>query len=310
MATMTWTRLRRVVASRGFTPATWLPAASEARQHETVIRLARIVEPGPFEPKAVGAPEPWPGMVAFLEGTQRYEVMSYASTTPVVVAEVAAAVMERREKKLYPAEEARRRLVIARPSVLDSLGDLVDDHETVALSEDTPAHPVQEFQLASRVVDQARSRLEAEVGLRYRNRSNAWLIVDGALAVNPLWACDPRMIGVVKTHPTFPFEGSNLEQYRHMPAGCRSPIFMPPGNEISPVYSWGLRLWPWEGRDALHGLIRVEAAPNEQTVAQVDELSRWILAERAPVSTPDTRWDRLLYGVRAVEEYLRSSGER
>ncbi|HSE67337.1 MAG TPA: hypothetical protein VLB12_10130 [Gemmatimonadales bacterium] len=45
-------------------------------------------------------------------------------------------------------------------------------------------------------------------------------------------------------------------------------------------------------------------------MTHVDELSRWILAERAPVSTPDSRWDRLLYGIRAVEEYLRSSGER
>ena len=250
-------------------------------------------------------------MVAFLEGTQRYEVMSYASTAPVVVAEVAAAVMERREKKLYPAEEARRRLVIARPSVLDSLGDLVDDHETVVLSEDTPAHPVQEFQLASRVVDQARTRLEMEVGLRYRKRSSAWLIVDGPLSVNPLRASDPRMIGVVKTHPTFPFEGSDLDAVpAHAGCGSRSPIFVPPGNEISPVYSWGLRLWPWEGKDVLHGLVRVEAAPTDQTLAQVDELSRWILAERAPLSTPDTRWDRLLYGIRAVEEYLQSSGER
>ena len=60
----------------------------------------------------------------------------------------------------------------------------------------------------------------------------------------------------------------------------------------------------------MHGLIRVEAAPTEQTVATVDELSRWLLAERAPVSTPDNRWDRLLCGIRAVEEYLRSSGER
>jgi hypothetical protein len=45
-------------------------------------------------------------------------------------------------------------------------------------------------------------------------------------------------------------------------------------------------------------------------VAHVDELSRWILAERAPVSTPDVRWDRLLHGIRAVEEYLGASGER
>ncbi len=40
-----------------------------------------------------------------------------------------------------------------------------------------------------------------------------------------------------------------------------------------------------------------------------DQLSRWLLAERSPLSAPDPRWDRLLYGIRAVEQYLRVSGE-
>ena len=103
MPTMTWTRLRRVVASKGFTPATWIPAASEARVPETMIRPVRMIEPGAFVARPVGLAETWPGMVAFLDGTQRYEVMSYASNTPVVVAEVAAAIMERRERRLQPA---------------------------------------------------------------------------------------------------------------------------------------------------------------------------------------------------------------
>jgi hypothetical protein len=84
-------------------------------------------------------------------------------------------------------------------------------------------------------------------------------------------------------------------------------VFAPAGREVAPVYSWALRLWPWEGKDLLHGLIRIEAAPCPETLSEADQLSRWLLAERSPVSTPDPKWDRLLYGIRSVEEYLRVS---
>jgi hypothetical protein len=40
-------------------------------------------------------------------------------------------------------------------------------------------------------------------------------------------------------------------------------------------------------------------------IERADELSRWILAERAPLSRPNPRWDRLLYGIAAVERHLR-----
>jgi hypothetical protein len=248
--------------------------------------------------------------VAFLDGIQRYEVMAYAGASPVVVAEIAAAVLERRERQLHQAEVARRRLVIARPRVLEQLGDAIEGHAAIALTDEGPAHPVHDFQLARREVDAARGRLEVELGHRYRATSTAWLIVDGSLSESPRWAADERMIGVAKSHATLPFSDSDLEQYLRLPAGSRSPVFQPAGSEIAPVYSWALRLWPWEGKDLLHGLIRVEAAPTLDTLAQADQLSRWLLAERAPVSTPDPRWDRLLYGIRAVEEYLRASGER
>ena len=37
-------------------------------------------------------------------------------------------------------------------------------------------------------------------------------------------------------------------------------------------------------------------------------IEHWLglLAERAPLSTPDPRWDRLLYGIHAVERHLRA----
>jgi hypothetical protein len=116
------------------------------------------------------------------------------------------------------------------------------------------------------------------------------------------------MLGVSKSHATLPFDGGDLERYLRLPVGARSPVFQPAGREVAPVYSWALRLWPWEGKDLLHGLVRIEAAPGEATLRQVDQLSRWLLAERSPVSTPDPRWDRLLYGVHRVEAYLRTGG--
>jgi hypothetical protein len=57
----------------------------------------------------------------------------------------------------------------------------------------------------------------------------------------------------------------------------------------------------------LHGLVRVEVAPVNGGTDTANQLSRWILAERAPVSAPDRRWDRLLYGIYSVEQYLKAS---
>src|SRR5436309_325321 len=71
-----------------------------------------------------------------------------------------------------------------------------------------------------------------------------------------------------------------------------------------------LRLWPWEGNDLLYGLLRVEARPDPASVALASELSGWLVAERAPLATPATRWDRLLYPLHNVEEYLKARAPR
>jgi hypothetical protein len=76
------------------------------------------------------------------------------------------------------------------------------------------------------------------------------------------------------------------------------------------VHAWALRLWPWEGRDLLYGLVRIEVAPANGTPETADLFSRRLIAERAPISTPDPRWDRLLYGIHAVEMYLKAGGGR
>jgi hypothetical protein len=76
------------------------------------------------------------------------------------------------------------------------------------------------------------------------------------------------------------------------------------------VYSWYLRLWPWEGNDLLYGLLRIEARADAATIAAATATSGWLLAERAPLATPDTRWDRLLYPIHDVETYLKARAPR
>ena len=60
------------------------------------------------------------------------------------------------------------------------------------------------------------------------------------------------------------------------------------------------------------GLLRVETAlPDkiaspQQVADHATLVSRWILAEMMPLSLPDSRWDKMVYGIRDCEEFLRA----
>ncbi len=299
------TALGRALAAAGLTPARGLPDASEGRAEEAAVRPARLVEHPALETRAVGPAEPWPGVVAFLDGVQRHAVAAYAGSAPLILAEVAAGVRERRERVLRTAQVRRRRLALGRPAVLEIAAAALPDHDPVPIPAEEPLHPVRDLVAARRAVDQARGALEVELGERYLRDAPGWLVVDGSLSESPALASSPRALGVAKSHATLPFEGGDLDRYLRLPAGHRTSVFAPASRSVAPVYGWALRLWPWEGRDLLHGLVRVEAAPTEETLGLADRLSRWILRERAPLSTPDPRWDRLLYGIHDVEVFLR-----
>jgi hypothetical protein len=60
----------------------------------------------------------------------------------------------------------------------------------------------------------------------------------------------------------------------------------------------------------LFGLVRIEARPDPETVRTASATSGWLVRERAPVSTPDARWDRLLYPIHDVENYLKARAPR
>jgi hypothetical protein len=296
--------IRRRLGARGLTPAAGLPESSRGRAEEACIRPARLVEGEILGYRQVGRAEPWPGVLAFLDGVQRMHLVAYAGAAPIYVAEIAAAVRERRGGRLRTVVNESRALAIARPRALEAAGEVLDGLTTLALAEDEPPHPVRDLTLAGRVLDRARGQLELDVGRRFRRVSDGWLVVDGSLSESPDWATDLRTVGVSKSHSALPFDGADLERYLRLPRGHRTSVFAPESRSVAPVLAWALRLWDWEARDLFHGLVRVEVAPANGDTATADQLSRWLIAERAPLSTPDPRWDRLLYGIHSVGQYL------
>lgn len=287
-------------------PAQGAPPASDGRSDQATIQEAALVEDRTLTAHSLGAAEPWEGPVTFLDGIQRWEVVAYAGSSPIVAATVAAAARKRDGRRFTTAAESRRELLIGRPEALAAAGKVIDDWQTVALDTAEAPHPVGDVVQARVKVEQARAECEREAGRAFRKKDAGWLVVDGTLTDSPDWAADPKMLGVIKSHASLPFGGKELETWLRLPYAHRTSVYSPTSRARAPVYAWAVRLWEWEGKDLLHGLIRVEGAPTPETVAQADHVSRWLLHERAPISTPDMRWDRLLYGIHDVERYLKA----
>ena len=306
MFSIACSRLRREFAARGLVVATGAADAGGGPTDEAVIRPARLVGDTTLRVYPAGPSEPIDSPVAFLDGTQRSDIIGYVGTSPVLIAEIGAAVRERRQRDLRTVVREQALLVIGRAGALDATGDAIAGFERLELDADGQPHPIRELVEARRRLDHRRGNLELHVGDIYRRGSDAWLVVDGSLGVSPGWAADPRCIGVSKSHATLPFDGEDLAAYLRLPAGHRSSIFEP-AQGIAPTRAWGLRLWPWEGKDLFHGLVRVDVAPMNGTPEIADRISRWLLAERSPLAD-GARGDRLLYGIHSVQQHLRASG--
>jgi len=296
-------RCRKRLVATGMAPAAGLPASLALHDEDAVIRLARLLEDQSLRTHALGAAVPFDEPVAFLDGTQRMELLGYAGTAPVALVEVRAAVRQRVRGLFTTAIRERQVYLVGRRSALDAFGEPGDGVEALELPEG-PAHPFRDLGEIRRTVDRVRGNLELGAADAFRRVNQGWLVLDGSLSGSPTLAEDRRAIGIVKGHTTLPFDGADLEQYLRLPPGHRTSLFEPtPG--YRPVVAWALRLWPWEGRDLFHGLVRIEVAPANGTPERADEISRAIMAERLPVSG-GPQWDRLLYGTHTVQQYLRA----
>jgi len=303
------------MVAAGAVPASHVPEESLGRTDLTEVAGAELVEDAELRVHAVDMAAPDPPVVSFLDGIQRWKVTFYDGVVPIVRAHVAGAVRRRAAtRRLRTVGEATREFHVTslnalRPGVraaLEASGvELVDVAEQAA-------QPGRALEAARRAVENARVALEKSLGERHARTlaPEEWLVVDGLLSESAVLADHPRTLGVIKSHGAQYFEGEALTRALTLPALHRSSVFRPRGRARHEVFSWYLRLWPWEGNDLLFGLLRVEACARDAGVAAASATSGWLTRERAPISTPDPRWDRLLYPIHDVETYLKTRAPR
>ena len=302
----------------GVTPASFLPDASVGRQHDPDDATAPVavdvemVEHEDLRVHAV-APQSAPAALSFLDGIQQWKVIGYDGVQPIALAHVAAAVRRRGpDRRLATAAWAARTLVIAPTQVLGEERRAALEAaglETVPVDVDAATQPAQGLEILRREVHSARAGLERKLGEQAVGAldAEAWLVIDGQLAVSAVLAKHPRAVGVIKSHGAQFLSGRHLERALTIPAEHRTSVFrVRGGHGRTEVDSWYLRLWPWEGRDLHYGLLRIEVARGADPGSRAPGISGWLLAERAPLAAPDARFDRLLYPIHDVEAYLRS----
>ncbi len=260
------------------------------------------------------------GFSAFLDGTQESRVLHYADSWPVIYGKVAAVIRVRKNRRLATWRHEVGCRVYAPRKLLsrqwnDALNALpIDVVDTTASTEtNTPAgeHPFAMRDAAIHKVQEDRERAEHMLAERWCNLMHEPLFIDGGISANDRVATEGCVVGVVKSHRTLYAEGDGLQVVLQLRPGQRTTVFRVTSPKRTTVASWYLRLRDPVGRDPMWGLVRVEIAePHVSSESEVreraDEVSRAILSEVTPLSLPDSRWDKMVYGIRDCEEFLRA----
>jgi hypothetical protein len=298
----------------GVVPASHVPEASLGRSDVEEFTGADLIEDPELRVRSIAAAGGFvPRAVAFLDGIEQWRVVGYSGVTPIVRAYVAAAI-RRRGANRRPATvaEAAEEFAVTRLDHLTAAARAALAETAVSVVEltgDDAAHPALALAAARVEVQKARAALERRLAEQYLETlgRDEWLTVDGVLSDSAALSAHPRALGVVKSHGAQYFTGTELERALTLPTGHRTSVFRPRSRGARrEIYAWYLRLWPWEGNDLLYGLLRVEARAHPDTIALASAVSEWLSHERAPLATPDRRWDRLLYAIHDVETYLRA----
>lgn len=277
------------------------------------------------------APFPAVGVDAFLDGVQRSRVVGYVEGSPIVFATVAAVIRERADRQLttWRAPAVRHLVLAERETVGEHVWDALTASgvATYDLTDESGAavHPLATRLRAIDRVNTERETLERRLAAEWCRDEVRWLWIDGGISGNLAIDAGATAFGVVKSHTTLYGEPLAIRRALALTLGQRSPLFLVTHRARRGVASWYLRVHDARDGDPLHGLVRVEVAPpdslfgasdpSRDTVdpeavrwlsSRADQLSRWILADRAPVALPDPRWDTLSYGVYACEQFLKA----
>jgi hypothetical protein len=285
---------------------------------------ARLISATVIEGRALRARRvsdaPVVGFAAFLDGTQQSHVACYLpGGIPIVYGTVGAVIRDRRDQRLFTWRHTiEPRLYASRPNVspgvwrtLTETGIVVHDTSEADAADGSAEHPHALREAAVHRVQKDRELAEQALALDWCSREERTLFIDGGISGAEPVARAACAIGVIKSHRTIYASGEALVTVLGLGYAERSSVFLVTSQKRTSVASWYLRIRDPRGHDPMWGLVRVEvASPGAGSDADVgrraDEVSRWILAEVAPVALPDGRWDKMVYGVRDCEEFLRA----
>ncbi len=277
---------------------------------------ARMV---PGEPEAVFA--------GFLDGIQASRIVGYWQGLPIVHGSVAAVVRARRERRLVTHGNGpliERSLYIPRalvpPTLWDEAEAAANGLAVVDTGDELPGdraasragveggHPTALAERAVHVVEHHRERLERRLAEEWCLATSDPLYIDGSVTGSERVARAGCVVGVIKRHRTLYVAADRLEMIASLAPGERTTAVRLAPARRTPVLSWYLRLRDAAGRDPAWGLVRIEVAELDASgvTARADEVSRWVLAERAPLALPDARWHTMAYGIKDCEEFLRA----
>jgi hypothetical protein len=292
--------------------------ASSSLDAPRLISATVLEGSGPLKARRVFG-GPLPGFKGFLDGTQRSQVAAHLNGIPIVVGTAAAVIRERRNRRMHtwgvPVVETRvyasRDLLGPRSweALTAAYGPRLVD--TTDRTDSAGAHPFTLKDAAYHAVQAHRESLERRLAERWCRTEHDRLFIDGGISGSEAVAVSSCTVGVVKSHRTLYAEGAALAVVLALGHNERSSVFQITSPRRTKVASWYLRLRDPSGRDPMWGLVRVEIAdpePQERHAIgeRADEVSRWILAEASPLSLPDARWDKMVYGIRDCEEFLRA----
>src|SRR5918998_1863304 len=294
----------------------------------------------PPGPRDIGRSDGTSRLCYFLDGVQSSREIGRIEMSPVIVATVAAAIVNRCDRRFSRMPLESPPALVQAMILPRSAGDakveafwelLLEAGFSELGSDETPSSP-------HLVLDSAQYMAEADpsdyVGMRERARvrvralrerleggmlrrwegdyrtledPDAWIAVDGQL--KNIRESNRQAIGLIKSVARPEFVGKDVGMLLDLEPGMRTTSFVPDWQlrrDLSERRtSWYLRVWPPQpGADALGSLMRVEA-PRDTAPETVDEISRWILAERAPLAKPDPRWPAMIYPIHYVEKILK-----
>jgi hypothetical protein len=301
--------------SRGAEPGAPLEMSAQSAEPPR-LRSAQVIEGHDFHARRVDG-EPEVGLTAFLDGTQESKVACYVHNVPVVLGTVAAVIRDRRNQRMFTWRHAVQKRLYAPKSqlsnaewaALGTIGLELSDSSGAVGDELSADHPLAIRESVIKRVQHDRERLENDLARAWCERETRRLMVDGGIIGSEAVARSECALGVVKSHRTLYVSGAALFVTLGLRQGERSSVFLISSDRRPSAASWYLRLRNNQGYDPTWGLVRVEIAAGPRGDAltrRADEVSRWILAEVAPVSLPDGRWHTMVYGVRDCEEFLRA----